>query len=262
MGSLVDFHCHLDLYPDFEALVNECEQLAIYTLAVTTTPRAWPKNKQVASGKKYVRAALGLHPQLVATHHEEIGLWERYLPEATYIGEIGLDASPQYAHSLLDQKFIFERMLKACDEQGGKVLSIHSVRTASLVLDIIERNLDLRRNAVVLHWFTGSGSDAKRAASMGCYFSVNARMLASPKGMAVLASVPSSQILTETDGPFTASGNAPSRPRDVVECLSAIASKFATTEEDVKVQVRTNLIKMLLRVDALRGTSGGLRHDV
>jgi TatD DNase family protein len=145
MGSLVDFHCHLDLYPDFEALVAECERQAIYTLAVTTTPRAWPKNREVATGKKYVRAALGLHPQLVATHDHEISLWESYLPEASYVGEIGLDASPKFAHSLTQQQRVFERILKACDEQSGKVLSVHSVRTSSLVLDMLERHLDLRK---------------------------------------------------------------------------------------------------------------------
>ena len=65
-SALVDFHCHLDLYPDFEAAVAACERDAVYTLTVTTTPKAWAHNQAVTSKTKYVRAALGLHPQLVA----------------------------------------------------------------------------------------------------------------------------------------------------------------------------------------------------
>lgn len=248
MGNLVDFHCHLDLYPEFEALAVECERRAIYTLAVTTTPRAWAKNKDVAKGKKYVRAALGLHPQLVATHHHEIALWEKCLPEASYVGEVGLDASPQHSRSLPEQQMVFERILKACDEQSGKIISIHSVRTSSLVLQMLEKHIDLQRNAVVLHWFTGSASEAKRAASMGCYFSVNDRMLSSTKGLSVLDSIPRDRILTETDGPFTASTTGTSYPMDVIDCIRRIASNFGGTPEHIGAQVRTNLTNMLRAV--------------
>ena len=59
-SSLVDFHCHLDLYRDHAAAVAECDRLKVFTLAVTTTPRAWPRNHELAAATKYVRAALGL----------------------------------------------------------------------------------------------------------------------------------------------------------------------------------------------------------
>ena len=54
-NKLVDFHCHLDLYPDFGDLVRECDQYEVYTLAVTTTPRAWMRNQELASSTKHVR---------------------------------------------------------------------------------------------------------------------------------------------------------------------------------------------------------------
>ena len=60
----VDFHCHLDLYPDLQAAIAKAEAARIYTLTVTTTPKAWPRNHELTRGKRYVRAALGLHPQL------------------------------------------------------------------------------------------------------------------------------------------------------------------------------------------------------
>ena len=65
-NGLVDFHCHLDLYPDHSTAVREADAAEVFTLAVTTTPRARPRNHELAQRTKHVRAALGLHPQLVA----------------------------------------------------------------------------------------------------------------------------------------------------------------------------------------------------
>lgn len=61
----VDFHCHLDLYPDLEDAIAKAEAARIYTLTVTTTPKAWPRNYELTRHTRYVRAALGLHPQLI-----------------------------------------------------------------------------------------------------------------------------------------------------------------------------------------------------
>jgi len=53
-----------------------------------------------------------------------------------------------------------------------------------------------------MHWFTGSKSEARQAAALGCYFSVNAEMTRSDRGRALLANLPIDRILTETDGPL------------------------------------------------------------
>lgn len=93
-NGLVDFHCHLDLYPDHQAAVRGSEEAGVFTLAVTTTPRAWSRNQELTQGMRHVRAALGLHPQLVAERASELPLWEAHLGEARYVGEVGLDADP------------------------------------------------------------------------------------------------------------------------------------------------------------------------
>jgi TatD DNase family protein len=58
----VDFHCHLDLYPDHEAAIARAEAARIYTLTVTTTPKAWSRNHELTRHTRFVRAALGLAP--------------------------------------------------------------------------------------------------------------------------------------------------------------------------------------------------------
>ena len=219
----VDFHCHLDLYPDPATAIAETDAADIYALTVTTTPRAWPRNLSLTRHAHRVRVALGLHPQLVTQHADEISLWEKYLPDAQYVGEVGLDAGPRFYKSLDLQKEIFERILKQCASSGGKILTLHSVRAANTVLDMVETHLPPSRGKVVLHWFSGSKAEARRAVELGCYFSVNAVMLASARGRTLVADLPDDRLLTETDGPFTRVGDRPSRPKDVSHVVEQLA---------------------------------------
>ncbi|WP_438275686.1 Qat anti-phage system TatD family nuclease QatD [Nitrobacter sp.] len=220
----VDFHCHVDLYKEHAALIAECDRERVATLAVTTTPKAWPRNRELASKSAHVRIALGLHPQLVAERENELPIFERYLPDARYVGEIGLDAGPRFYRSFPAQERVFERVLRACAEQGGKILTVHSVRAVSKVLNHIEGALPPDRGRVVLHWFTGTPAEARRAVALGCYFSINGEMLRSPKHRQLVGDLPLERLLTETDGPFVQSEGHPLRPRDVVTTVAELAA--------------------------------------
>lgn len=241
----VDFHCHLDLYPDFEAAIARAEAARIYTLTVTTTPKAWPRNHELTRHTRYVRAALGLHPQLAAERSGELELWERYLPEARYIGEVGLDAGPRFYKSLDAQKQVFRAVLERCADAGGKVLTVHSVRTVPMVLEMIERHLPPNRGKVVLHWFTGSRAESRRAAAFGCYFSINAEMARSDRGRALVAELPMDRLLTETDGPFTHVDGRPTAPTDARKAIDAIARVRNLAPDVIDKAVQLNLQTLL-----------------
>lgn len=237
--SLVDFHCHLDLYPDHETAINRRENAKTYTLSVTTTPQAWPQNRNLTTGKCYVRAALGLHPQVVAERASEISLWKEYLPETRYVGEVGLDGSPDHKDSLELQKDIFADILKTCAKEGNKVLSVHSVRAVKDVLDLVEANLPVDRGSVVLHWFTGGKKQLQRAIEMNCYFSFNADMLETARGKEVVSVVPLERILTETDAPFT-------KLPDIECAVELIARVRKLPETEVYEAIKENLKTLLL----------------
>jgi TatD DNase family protein len=241
----VDFHCHLDLYPDFKAAIARAETARIYTLTVTTTPKAWPRNHELTRGLHYVRAALGLHPQLVAERAGELALWEQYLPETRYIGEVGLDAGPRFYKSLDSQKQVFRTVLERCADAGGKVLTVHSVRSVPMVLEMIERHLPWNRGVVVLHWFTGTKAEARRAAALGCYFSINPEMMHSDRGRALVAELPTDRLLIETDGPITQVNGRPTEPTDARKVIDAIASVRNLAAESIDNAVRTNLQTLL-----------------
>ncbi len=75
---------------------------------------------------------------LTREHAERAGefpLWERLLVETRYVGEVGLDAGPRFYKSLDIQKHVFRTVLERCAEAGGKILTVHSVRSAPAVLD-------------------------------------------------------------------------------------------------------------------------------
>lgn len=237
----IDFHCHLDLYTDHAALIDECDRERVATLAVTTTPKAWRRNRELAERSTHVRVALGLHPQLVAEREAEMSLLEQLLSEARYVGEIGLDAGPRFYRSFDAQERVFEHILRACAEQGGKVLTVHSVRAVGKVLGHLERALPPDRARVVLHWFTGTVAEARRAVALGCYFSINSEMLRSPKHRQLVAGLPSERLLTETDGPFVEANGRPVRPRDVAATVEELADLRQENPEALAATLLANL---------------------
>lgn len=243
--GLVDFHCHLDLYPDHRVAVQEAEEGGVFTLAVTTTPRAWPRNNELAQATRHVRAALGLHPQLVGEYASELALWDAHFAEARYIGEVGLDAGPRFYKSFDLQKRVFEHILRRCAEAGNKVISVHSVRAAKAVLDHIEKYLPIGQGKVVLHWFTGTKAEARRAIEMGCYFSINAEVLISERHISMVSALPLERLLTETDGPFTKTGERPSKPSDVLIVVEAIGRLHGLSSLEVAANIKANLRGLL-----------------
>ena len=186
-----------------------------------------------------------MHPQLVAERWREIDLWERLLGETRYIGEVGLDAGPRYYSSLPRQTEVLRRVLRSCAQAGGKILSIHSVRAAAKVLDLIGEEVPEGRAKFVFHWFTGSAAEARRAADLGCYFSINSQMLMTDRGKALVSSLPIDRLLTETDGPFTSGIDGPARPRDIGQTISRLATAKGLSSEDGAAAVLRNLKKLM-----------------
>lgn len=245
LPDLVDFHCHLDLYPDLATAIKACDSRRTATLAVTTTPLAFTHNRKLADGSTFVRVALGLHPQLVGEREHELDLFRQLLPETRYVGEVGLDAGPRYYRSFEAQVRVFTTVLELCAAAGDKVLTVHSVRASKQVLDLIETVLPSTRGKVVLHWFTGSLADVRRGLDLGCYFSVNEAMLRSPRGCRLLAEIPRDRILTETDGPFVERDGESIGPGDVRPVLETIASLRDLDRNELRAQIIRNLTVLL-----------------
>lgn len=79
MEYLYDTHFHLDLQKDRFAAIREIEQQQIYTIAVTNLPDLYRK-ESVELRSKYIRFALGFHPELIHLYKKQIPImWNFYL---------------------------------------------------------------------------------------------------------------------------------------------------------------------------------------
>jgi TatD DNase family protein len=226
-------------------MIKRCEEQGIVTLGVTTTPKAWTQNKRWTANSRFVIPALGLHPELVAERHDEITLLETLMSETRFIGEVGLDGSPKFRSSLALQREIFGRVLRAADRLSGRVLTIHSRGASALAINDIQTNARPNRALCILHWFTGTPAEARKAVASGCWFSINGQMLTSERSRALVQSLPLDRLVTETDSPFTIEGTRKSVPWDVSNTIATLASLRSAPLADIRMALTTNAKRIL-----------------
>ncbi|MBZ5657790.1 MAG: TatD family hydrolase [Acidobacteriia bacterium] len=239
---MIDFHCHLDLYSDPAAVRDECEKRGLYILSVTTTPSAWEKTAALAVNAQRVRTALGLHPQLAHQRMGELALFDELLPGTRYVGEIGLDGSPEFRSQWQSQRETLEHILMRCSDAGGRVMSIHSRRASGEVLNVLEAFPNA--GTAVLHWFSGSVRDLNRAISLGCWFSVGPGMLAGQRGRSLVTRMPRERVLTESDGPFAQVDGKSIMPWSVEGAVRDLGRLWNLSEESAEQVVRDNFRKL------------------
>lgn len=234
----VDFHCHLDLYPNPALVTKRCGDLGAYLLSVTTTPKAWRKTSELAAGYVRIRTALGLHPQIAHERIGELPLFDTLLPETRYVGEVGLDGSPEFKPYWREQCRVFDHVLASSSQAGGRIISIHSRRAATPVLDALTRHPNA--GVPVFHWFSGTKTELGRAIAMGSWFSVGPAMVLGKRGRDLVSSMPKDRILTETDGPFASIGGQCLSPGDVGQAQEVLASIWQTDLEKAAATVLEN----------------------
>jgi TatD DNase family protein len=243
-APLFDLHCHLDLFPDPAAAFEDCRTSRLVTLSVTTTPRAWARNCQWARGNPFVLAALGLHPELVASHGAEVDQLVDLMKGVSMIGETGLDGSAKHRGSYESQLRVFRKVVATSVQEPGRILSIHSRSAVKDVLTILQPYAHALRP--VLHWFLGTTSEVKAAADLGCYFSVNQTMSTSKGGRAVITAVPIDRLLLESDAPFRReAATIAGRIADLHGAIATIAHLKRMALGDVKEALARNSIRLL-----------------
>jgi len=254
---VIDFHCHLDLYPNPEVVCGECEKRGLYVLCMTTTPSAWSGTSRLLAGAKHLRPALGLHPQLAHERQTELRVFDRYLAETRYVGEIGLDGAPEFRAQWQVQEMIFGHILAACQQVGGRILSIHSRRAAGAVLDFLERFPGA--GVPILHWFFGSRRDLARAIDLGCWFSVGPAMLLHERGRELTALMPKDRLLTESDGPFAQVNGVSLLPWQVTQAVEDLAALWVLPAAESNSRLHENLKRLLGNTGAFNEGLGGDR---
>ncbi len=240
---MIDFHSHLDLYPNGLELAREANERNEFTLAVTTSPRAYYATSRVFSGLRNIHVALGLHPEVADLKAGELDALVGGVASARFIGEVGLDGSYRFRETFALQERIFRSVLDECSKQGGRILSIHSRRAASRVLELLA---EIKLSGIpVLHWFSGSEVELQAACKLGCWFSVGPSMLAGTKGRNHISQMPMDRVLPETDGPFAMTGGVPLKPWDAWGICSVLSDIWGQPPDIVEEQMRRNLRQLL-----------------
>jgi TatD DNase family protein len=235
---IADMHCHLDLYPDYVRVAQDARTQGIWVLAVTTTPKAWHGTRERLNSFPNIHVAVGLHPELVQSRAHELPLLESVVGGTAFIGEVGLDGSPQLRKHIGLQQKIFRQILYSCERAGGKVLTIHSRRAVTEVLACIEERRDC--GLPILHWFTGSKSELEFAKRLDCWFSVGPQMFLTPVGIQRVSSMPRDRILLETDGPFGKVNDQVLTPVAVQQAIGMLGKIWRISPEDAQLQIENN----------------------
>lgn len=243
---MLDTHCHVDQFNYPHDILEDLRQANVETISVTNLPSHFIEGYPFYKGFKTIHPALGFHPLLVNPQkvdiETELKLFKKKIFETEFVGEIGLDFSvPIKLHK--KQIEIFEKIIKI-SASFDKITSIHSRKAEEEVLRVLLKN-NVRH--AILHWFTGSISQAKRAEKEGYYFSINQKLVRTKKGRIIASCINPELILTETDAPFTASSQSKYPNEDLKLVYQFLSDKWGTTVEDAIKRVKLNYERLLKR---------------
>ncbi len=236
----VDSHCHVDRYPEPDAVLEAAAISRVVTVAVTDTPSSFKRLSAKVGHGSLLRVAVGVHPLTASrTTEHDMKLFARLLGETDYVGEVGLDFSVQGRPTRRRQTEIFERILTEPSIRT-KVLTVHSRQAEA---DTVRLLVDARVHAI-LHWYLGALKHLDAALDAGLRFSVNASMLATRRGQRVIAALPPDRVLTETDGPYTSHDGRANEPRNVPALVAALATLWKEDFEVVRHRLFENMVTL------------------
>lgn len=241
---MLDTHCHIDLYPKPELILNECDRNGFPILSMTNLPSHFEKGFPFFQNRSKVRQALGMHPLHAAHHKKEFPKFISNLGKTSYIGEVGLDFSKDGIHTKDTQLQTFESILNIITAQK-KLLSIHSRLAERQVLDLLKK---YKIKNAIFHWYSGSVNLIDEIVEHGYYFSINPAMTKSISGKKIISKIPRNFILTETDGPFISENDLPIRPGQVQTVIKYLANEWNINEGYVAQIVVSNFNSLLAQI--------------
>lgn len=237
-----DVHLHLDLYKNVNDIILQIEKYHSYTIAVTNLPILYDKAINNTPNSKYIRIALGFHPELVGLYPEQIQEFYKRIEGSRYIGEIGLDFTKANDKFKELQIKVFKETIHMCNKFGGKILSIHSRKAAKETIEIIGTDFN---GKIILHWFSGNFTELTKAIQNGYYFSINEEMIRYPKGKSIINRIPIDKILIESDGPFIKSVKNEYTIVTIDKVINELCNIKECSYEEINNQLKANF-KMLL----------------
>lgn len=242
--SIIDTHCHIDLYQNPHTIVEESERLGIITIGMTLLPSHFELGYKHTANYKKVRLALGMHPLKAELHEDEFDSFIYYLNKTSYIGEIGLDFSKEGINTKQLQIDSFRKILFSIKDKQ-KIISLHSRRAEKDVLEIL---VEYKIQNAIFHWYTGPVNLINEIVDNGYYFSINPAMIRSENGKKIINQIPKHRLLTESDGPFVLIENEPIKPKDIILVQEHLSKLWNMSINKVDEQINNNFSLLLKKI--------------
>lgn len=255
MTHLIDTHFHFDFIKEEhlrQQILTEMEQASLEVVAQTVLPSEY--ERLIKENIKPHRVSLGFHPWWIEnqkTAESELVVFEKWASRTRLIGEIGLDFSDKRlaVASQTLQISIFKQLIQQVVSQSQNsqepyILSIHAVRSVTAVLDILEACHVMQENIIpIIHWFSGTSDELTRLIKMGCYLSINPRMLTTKKGRAYVTQVPRERLLLETDWP----SHKITLESDLQTLISALKTTLPQLVEDLSALREEEMLEVIVK---------------
>ena len=242
--TLPPLDCHAHIAPD----VTRQQVAGLEGAQVFAVTRTLAQAALVAGRRDFGLVwGLGAHPgDLAARSTFDVATFVGLLDRFALIGEIGLD---RRSGDVARQQQILDEILTSV--RGRPVLlSLHSTGAVDEVLEVLTQRPG---HGAILHWFAGDASQVRRAAALGCYFSVSAAMSDEQ-----LARLPPDRMLPETDFPSSQRRTGAQRPGDVL----AIETRLEMLWPQAGVSVRRQLYRNLRELAITSGAIGRLPEQL
>lgn len=235
-----DTHLHLDLFKDIESIIKYIEKNKSYTIAMTNLPDLYIKYIKKYKDLKYIRFALGFHPELINEYSNQMKTFEKEIENARYVGEIGLNKTKD-KKDYEKQKELFKYIMSECEKYKDKIISIHSRNSVPDILNCIEEKSNCK---IIMHWFSGSINELDECIKRGFYFSINIKMINGSKGRQIVNRIPLNKILIESDEPL-ASGKQNYNLYFVKEIIESIANSRKKSFKETNNIIKENFKRLL-----------------
>lgn len=242
MIRLLDTHCHVDAYSNPRAVLAEADAAAVDVVAVSETPDAYRRLRTRLGRAPGVYVALGLHPaSRSAAAAGQLERFLRMLPDAPWIGEVGLDFAPGTDRRERTRQIHAFAAVLDHGLSRGKPMTVHSRGAAKETVGLLAQ----AGQRALLHWYSGDLATADDAFAAGLWFSVNPSMTRSTKGHSLIDRLPRERVLCETDGPYCTTGGRPAHPADVTAVARSLAEAWSCSEANARSLLSSNAAAFL-----------------
>jgi len=245
---MIDSHCHLDHEPllsDLTNVLQRSKNVGIEKLlTISTSFESFSRVKELVNRDEMIYGTIGIHPHESSTNiitANEIIDNLKNNKKIIGIGETGLDF--YYNNSEKDKQITsFIEHIKASIKTNIPLI-VHSRNAENETLEILNEYKD-ENIKILMHCFTGSKEFAEKLLSLNSYFSASGIITFknSVDLQETFKSIPTENILIETDSPFLAP--VPNRGKknepSFIDFTAAKLAKIKNISKKELIELTTN----------------------